>query len=174
MRIRFTLTLLLLSTLCSCGTTSVPGMVMEKKYKQKSQLEIRQMQTRTYDTKDIRMIMKAMLNVLQDDNFIIKQVNADLGFFNATKETDVEDGGERFWEEFWWGKYGTWKKNSIIDCTANISEFGDQMRVRANFQVKIMDNKGGCVLVRQIDDPEYYLKFFSKVDKGLFIEKEKI
>ncbi len=157
-----------------CGTTSVPGMVLGKKAKQKSQLEIRQMQTRTYESKDMKMIMKAMLNVLQDDDFIIKQVNTDLGFFNATKETDVEKGSERFWEEFWWGKYGTWKKNSIIDCTAHISEFGDGMRVRVNFQVKIMDNKGGCVLVRQIDDPEYYQKFFSKVDKGIFIEKEQI
>jgi len=164
----------MLLSVSGCGTTSLPGMVLEKKAKQKSQLEIRQMQTRTYETKDMKMIMKAMLNVLQDDDFIIKQVNTDMGFFNATKETDVEKGSERFWEEFWWGKYGTWKKNSIIDCTANISEFGDGMRVRVNFQVKIMDNKGGCVLVRQVDDPKYYQDFFSKVDKGIFIEKEGI
>jgi hypothetical protein len=157
-----------------CGTTSVPGMVLGKKVKQKSQLEIREMQTRTYQTKDVKMIMKAMLNVLQDENFIIKQVNMDLGFFNATKETDVENGGEKFWETFWWGKYATYKKNSIIECTANISEFGDGMKVRVNFQVKVMDNKGGCVLVRDIDDPAYYQNFFSKVDKGIFIEKEEI
>jgi hypothetical protein len=171
---KLVITLLCLSIVAGCGVTSVPGMVLEKKVKQKSQLEIREMQTRTYDTKDLKMIMKAMLNVLQDDDFIIKQVNMDLGFFNATKETDVEKGGERFLEEFWWGKYGTWKKNSIVDCTANVSDFGEQMKVRVNFQVKILDNKGGCVLVRQVDNPEYYQNFFSKVDKGIFIEKEKI
>jgi hypothetical protein len=154
-----------------CGTASVPGMVLSKKHKQKSPIEIREMQTRLYDTTDTKMLMKAMLNVLQDDNFIIKQVNVEMGLFNATKETDVESGGERFWQTFWWGKaYATYRKNSIVDCTSNVSEFGDRMRVRANFQVKIMDNKGGCVLVQEIDDPEYYQKFFAKVDKGIFIE----
>ena len=88
---------------------------------------------------------------------------------------DVEKGNEKFWQTFWWGKaYATYKKNQIIDVTANISEFGEEMRVRVNFRVKVMNNKGGVVIVRQVDDPEYYQKFFSKVDKGIFIEKEKI
>ncbi len=166
---------LLLLMESGCGTASVPGMVLSKKDKQKTQLEIREMQTRTYQTKDKQLDKKAMLNVLQDDDYIIEQVNLDLGFFNAQKEVDVEDGGEKFWETFWWGKaYATHKKNKIIDVTANISEFGEEMRVRVNFRVKIMNNKGGVVIVRQVDNPEYYQKFFSKVDKGIFIEKEKI
>ena len=120
------------------------------------------------------MIMKAMLNVLQDDNFIVKQVNPEMGFFNATKEFSVEDAGEKFWNTFWSGKNATYKKNSIIECTTNISEFGNEMKVRANFQVKVLDNKGGIVLVKVIDDPIYYQNFFAKVDKGIFIEKEKL
>lgn len=158
-----------------CGTTSMPGMLLDKDSPQKTQLEIRQMQTRTYQTKDKTLVMKAMLNVLQDDDYIIEQVNMDLGFFNAQKEVDVEDSGEKFWQTFWWGKaYATYKKNQIIDATANISEFGDEMRVRVNFRVKVINNKGGVEIVRQIDNPEYYQKFFSKVDKGIFIEKEQI
>jgi len=158
-----------------CGTPSAPGMLLEKKTEQKTQLEIRQMQTRTYQVKDKTLVMRAMLNVLQDDDFIIEQVNLDLGFFNAQKEVDVENAGEKFWETFWWGKaYATYNKNQIIDATANISEFGEEMRVRMNFRVKIMNNKGGVELVRQIDHPDYYQKFFTKVDKGIFIEKEKI
>jgi len=150
-------------------------MLLDKKAPQKTQLEIRQMQTRTYEIKDRKLVMKAMLNVLQDDDFIIEQVNMDLGFFNAQKEVDVENAGEKFWQTFWWGKaYATYKKNQIIDVTANISEFGDDMRVRVNFRVKVMNNKGGVELVRQIDNPQYYQEFFSKVDKGIFIEKEKI
>ena len=166
---------LFLMTQSGCGTASVPGMVLSEKHKQKTQLEIRQMQTRTYQTKDNQLVMKAMLNVLQDDNYIIEQVNLDLGFFNAQKEVDVEDEGEKFWQTFWWGKaYATYQKNQVIDVTANISEFGEEMRVRVNFRVKVMNNRGGVVIVSQIDDPEYYQKFFSKVDKGIFIEKEKL
>ncbi len=168
------LTLFLLA-FSGCGTTSVPGMVLSKKDKQKSQLEIREMQTRTFQTKDNQLVMKAMLNVLQDDDYIIEQINIEMGFFNAQKEVDVEEGDEKFWQRFWWGKaYATYKKNQIIDVTANVSDFGEEMRVRVNFRVKVMDNKGGVVIVRQVDDPEYYQKFFSKVDKGIFIEKEKI
>lgn len=168
------LTLLLLA-FSGCGTASLPGMVLSKNDKQKTQLEIREMQTRTYQTKDKQLVMKAMLNVLQDDDYIIEQINLDMGFFNAQKEVDVEDGGEKFWQTFWWGKaYATYKKNQIIDVTANISDFGEEIRVRANFRVKVMNNKGGVVIVRQIDDPQYYQEFFSKVDKGIFIEKEKI
>jgi len=166
---------LMLLMASGCGTTQMPGMLLDKKAPQKTQLEIRQMQTRTYEIKDRKLVMKAMLNVLQDDDFIIEQVNMDLGFFNAQKEVDVENAGEKFWQTFWWGKaYATYKKNQIIDVTANISEFGDDMRVRVNFRVKVMNNKGGVELVRQIDNPQYYQEFFSKVDKGIFIEKEKI
>ena len=42
-----------------------------------------------------------MLDVLQDDNYIIKQVNVDMGFFNASKEANAENGLEKFWQTFW-------------------------------------------------------------------------
>jgi len=165
---------LFLMTQSGCGITEVPGMVLGGKQKQKTQLEIRQMQARTYETDDATMVVKAMLNVLQDDDYIIEQVNMDLGFFNASKEANAEDKLEKAWDTFWWGGMATYKKNSIIDCTANVSQHGDTVRVRANFRIKFMNNRGGVEYVGQIDDPEYYQKFFSKVDKGIFIEKEKL
>jgi len=165
---------LLLLVAYGCGITSVPGMVTSKKNKQKSQLEMRQMQTRTYDTNGVEIVMKAMLNVLQDDDYIIEQVNVNMGFFNASKEANAEDGLQKFWETFWWGGAATYRKNSIIDCTANVSVFGNETKVRANFRIKLMNNRGGVEFVGQIDDPKFYQEFFSKVDKGIFIEKEKI
>jgi hypothetical protein len=54
----------------------------------------------------------------------------------------------------------------------NISEFGKQSKVRANFQVKILDNQGRAVEVYQVEDPKYYQDFFMKVDKGIFIQKQ--
>ncbi|GAI61824.1 unnamed protein product, partial [marine sediment metagenome] len=42
-----------------------------------------------------------------------------------------------------WGQaYATYSKNQIIDATANISKFGDEMRVRVNFRVKVMNISG--------------------------------
>jgi hypothetical protein len=146
---------------------------------QGTQLQMREFQTRTYETNDTKMVMKAMLNVLQDDGFIIKNATLDLGILSAEKSTDIENAGEVFGQYFGKAMLGAafesrWKKASIIECTSNISEYGKQTRVRVNFQMKIMDNKGGIVDVKQLEDMKYYQDFFSKVDKGIFIQKEKL
>jgi len=141
---------------------------------QKTQLQMREFQTRSYETNDAKMVMKAVLNVLQDDSFIVKNAQLDLGLLAAEKSIDVESASEAFWAKFWAGHYATYKKASIVECTANVSEFGKQTRVRINFQMKTLDNKGGIVDVKQIDDEKYYQEFFAKVDKGVFIQKEKL
>jgi len=140
----------------------------------KTQLQIREFQTRTFETNDIKMVMKALLNVLQDEGFIVKHASVELGLLNATKEVDIENKGEAVLLILLVGADARWKKNSIIECTGNVSEFGNQMRVRVNFQMKVMDNKGNVIKVGQIEDAKYYQDFFSKVDKGVFIQKEKL
>ena len=118
--------------------------------------------------------MKAVLNVLQDDGYIVKNASVDLGFLSATKEGNVLDKGEAFWMTFLAGQNARYKKNSIIEATANVSEFGTDCRVRVNFQIKVMDNAGNVMDVRRIDDSKFYEDFFAKVDKGIFIQKEKL
>ena len=161
----FGLSVVLCVFLSGCASTPAP---------QKTQLEIREFQTRSYTTSDSKMVLKAVLNVLQDDGYIVKNASAELGLLNATKEYNVEQGGEAFWSTFWFGQNAHWKKNSIIEATANVTEFGAECRVRVNFQVKIMDNRGAVMDVRQIEDQKFYQEFFAKVDKGVFIQKEKI
>ena len=39
---------------------------------QKTQLQIIEFQTRTFQVKDQKLVLKAMLNVLQDDGYIVK------------------------------------------------------------------------------------------------------
>jgi hypothetical protein len=45
---------------------------------EQTQLQIREIQTRTYDTHDTKAVLKTMLNVLQDDGFIVTEANTDL------------------------------------------------------------------------------------------------
>lgn len=150
------------------------GCVTTNKVPPKTQLQIREFQTKTFDTNDMKMVMKAMLNVLQDDGFIVKNAVLDLGLLSAMKELDVENKGEAFMAAFFAGQQARWKKNQIIEATANVSEFGNQTKVRVTFQTKILDNKGDVIKVEQIENLEYYQNFYSKVDKGIFIQKEKI
>lgn len=140
----------------------------------KTQLEIRQFQTRNFDTKDVRLVMKSLLNVLQDDGYVVKNVALDLGFISANKEEDVEDGSERFFARATRGGQARWVKNELIEATLNVTEFGDTTRVRTNFQRKVFDNQGVVVTIQQITDEQFYQEFFTKVDKGIFIQGQDI
>ena len=157
------LTLLLLS---SCATTNVQP--------QKTQLQIREFQTRTFDVSDSKLVMKAMINVLQDDGYIIENANADLGLITASKETDIESGWQKFFATLGEGNQARWSKNFIIESSSNISQFGNQTKVRVNFRGRILDNRGGILEVSQIEDEQFYRDFFSRVDKAIFIQKENI
>ena len=151
---------------CGCATSGQAP--------QKTQLEIREFQTRAYDTDSLKMVMKAMINVLQDDGYILKNADLELGILTATKEMDVESKGEAFVLSVFGGDNARWKKNSIVEAAGNITQYGKQCRVRMNFQLKVMDNKGNVMEVKQITDEKHYQDFFAKVDKGIFIEKEKL
>ena len=156
------------------ATLALMGCITTQPAIKKSQLQIREFQTRSYDTKDLKMVMKAVMHTLQDDGYIVKQANVDLGLLTAQKEIDVENKGEAFLLTLFAGSGARYKKNSIIEASANISEFGTQTRVRINFQMKVLDNKGGVMTVQQVEDPKFYQDFFSKVDKAVFLAKEKI
>jgi hypothetical protein len=150
----------------------VLGACMSAPPPQKTQLEIRQLQTRSYDTKDVKMVIKAVMHALQDDNFMIKQANVELGLLTAQKEVEV--GGSSFTVFLGRSSDQRVPNNAITEASANISEFGDQTRVRINFQYKVVDNKGVTMEVERIEKAEFYQQFFSKVDKAVFLGKEKV
>ena len=152
--------------LCGCATNKMTPPT--------TQLQIREFQTRSYETKDVKMVMKAALNVLQDDGYIVKNAEAELGLITATKEVDVQNTGEAVLMVLLAGVNARYSKNEIIECSCNISEFGEQTRVRVNFQMKRVNNKGEVEAVKQIDDATYYQTFFSKMDKSIFIQKENL
>jgi len=144
---------------------------------QKTQLEKRQIQTREYDSTDKAMVMKAMLNVLQDEGFIVSNANPLLGFISGEKDFDINDRSIDIENEF-----GV-KKNAInwagvciavVDSTANVTEYGKQIRVRVNFKRKLLNVYGNAQSIVEIDDENYYQRFFAEVDKAIFLQKQKI
>jgi len=141
-----------------------------------TQLELRQMQTREYPAPKggTRKVMKAVINTLQDEGFMIKNADKELGFITAQKESDVQDEWESFFAHLSAGNNNParYKKNAIIECSAHISEFGKDVRVRLVFQKKVVDNLGGTVAVFQLHEGTFYQQFFSKIDKGIFIERQ--
>ncbi|MDF2549405.1 MAG: hypothetical protein K0S07_472 [Chlamydiales bacterium] len=137
-----------------------------------SQMELRQIQTKSFNSVDMKNVMKVMLSVLQDDGYIVKNANLDLGLISATKEMSVESRKEKTLSLMVNGEQARWKKNAQIEVSATVNSFGSDVKVRVNFQKKVIDNIGAPVSVDQVLDPEMYLDFFNKVSKGLFIEGE--
>ncbi len=155
----------------SCVAVMLPTACHQPKIAM-TQLQIRQMQTRTYPIRDTKRALKAVLNVLQDEAYIPRQADLNLGYIHAVKEVDITKGSEEFWSKFWKGRDARWQKNSILDCAANVTEIKDGMRLRVNFQVKLLNNKGEVITVQAIEDPVFYQNFLQKVDKGVFLERQ--
>lgn len=52
----------------------------------KSQFEIREIQTHVYDTSNVNSVMKAAINTLQDEGYIILNIEDELGYIRAKRE----------------------------------------------------------------------------------------
>jgi hypothetical protein len=142
-----------------------------------TQLEKRQFQTRTYETADKPLVMKAMLNVLQDEGFIVYNANPLLGFIYGVKDFDTSDPNIDISKEFGLSKARlNWNgvKVATVETTANVTEYGKSMRVRVNFKRKLLNIYGNAQFIDDINDENYYQDFFSKVDKAIFLQKQKI
>ena len=72
--------LLCLLSLAGCATTTPTNIAGAG-----TQLEIRQIQTRQYDTLDKAMTMRSVIATLQDLGFTIDQADAELGTITATR-----------------------------------------------------------------------------------------
>ncbi|MFA6916718.1 MAG: hypothetical protein WC222_10010 [Parachlamydiales bacterium] len=138
----------------------------------KTQLEIRQIQSRDFDTCDQKLVMKSMMNVLQDDGYIIKNAVSDLGLLSAEKDIDVTNSLHVFLACM--GGEGRWNKHSVLEASANVTAYENTVRVRINFQTKTFDNFGAVSSVEQVHDLGFYQEFFDKVHKGIFLQKENL
>lgn len=142
-----------------------------------TQLEKRQFQTRTYSSTDKSLVMKAMLNVLQDEGFIVYNANPLLGFIYGVKDFDTSDPNIDISKEFGLSKSRlNWNgvKVATIETTANVTEYGKNMKVRVNFKRKLLNIYGNAQFIDDVNDEKYYQEFFSKVDKAIFLQKQKI
>ena len=164
------LTLSVLFILGGCSSTDKPASTEGM-----SQLEIRQLQSRSYSGTGEKTVMKAVIAALQDEGFIISTANQELGLITASMEVNDEDKGSKQWVELWYGKgMGNYQTTRRYDASATVQAKDEDIRVRINITAKAMTNSGGIIWSQTVADPAFYQAIFSKIDKSLFLEKEKI
>ncbi len=142
-----------------------------------AQLEKRQFQTRDYASSDKAFVMKAILNALQDDGYIVYNANPLLGFIYGVKDFDTSDSDIDISKEFGLTKTRlnlNGIKVATIEVTANVTEYGNTMKVRINFRRKLLNTYGNAQFIDDVDDKEFYEDFYKKVDQALFLQKQKV
>ena len=146
-------TVLFCLSLITCLPTFAKGKAPEP-----TALELRQMQTRSYEIKDKKELMEAIVNVLQDRDYLINESSYNLGVISGYKECK---------EGYRYVRYET---------SVQINELKkDNYKVRTNFIKKNITPTGETTTQIDVKNPEeFYREFFSQLDKSLFIESQGI
>ena len=141
-----------------------------------TQLQIRSLQTRTYEGANTSKILRVALAVLQDDGFVVKNANSDLGLLSASKnlhEKTVDDSETAFMKGFFGIGSVSTQKWSTIEATVTVTPFGAKTRVRLSARLTAISSNGSSNY-EALTDADYYQNFFTKLEKGLFIERQKL
>ncbi len=145
-----------------------------KKLPEKTTLELRNIQTYLFDTPNEMLVTRAVINTLQDNGFIIQDVEPELGYIRAKKEVKLKrtDKGRvsLYCAEF--AYYGILTglsfginapfliiptmhmKNElalhtvIFDPNVNIEKLGRKTKVRFTVIEKILENGDGYTTVK--------------------------
>lgn len=149
-----------------------------------SPLELRQVQSRSYSDCDTRMVLKSVLATLQDEGFAVRTADSNLGFITATRDT-LREADPGLKAARWTAAVFTYglallipsPKGQIrqLDGTAHVEELGGgEVRLRVSFQLRVLDEHGRVRELRDVTDPLVYQAFLAKVDKSLFLQREKL
>ncbi len=167
---RILFVLIAISILSACAKTPKPP-----EQAQFTQLQIREMQTREYDSVSQKDVMKSVISALMDEGFIINATDNELGLITAAKETYALDESTKSIAEFNYGAgSGTYQTTLRSEASSIVNKHGDVIRVRITIVQKAVSNAGGNIWSQPLLDAQVYQGIFSKVDKSVFLEKEKI
>lgn len=146
--------------------------------------ELRAIQTRSYDIQSSQAMLKVVLDVLQDDGFIVDYAHTEMGILHATKTiSGTSDTLFNVTGNFFPGAAGQRANGATarIEATANVTSLAKGTKVRISLQrvnnvlvgfygyysSPIVDTQGGPIV-----DAKIYQEFFAKLDRGLFLQKQ--
>jgi hypothetical protein len=148
----------------------------------KGPLELRQAQSRIFETTDSRLVLKAALGVLQDQGFVIRQADAELGLVTAVREWRSRQPNRGLRVLKWAAAVPTYGASlllptgstefSAIEANVNVTPEAGRTRVRISLVSRIIDKEGAVKSVHPVDDPNTYQSLLAGLDKAVFLERE--
>jgi hypothetical protein len=145
-------------------------------------LEVRQAQTRTFEKADARLVLKAVVSVLQDQGFVIRQAESEIGLVTAVTEWRSGRRNEGLRVLKWVAALPTWgvslllpagrNEFSAIEAVVNVVPDAERTRVRLSLTARVTDDKGGVRRVSRVEDPACYQRLLAGLDRAVFLERE--
>ena len=116
-----------------------------------SQLKLRSMQTRAFDTSEKERMLRTVISTLQDLGYIVNEANEVIGTVSA-RTTDI--------------KYELFDKKKLpLLITVTVRPKGEtQLLVRANAQFN----------QKAVKDPLVYQNFFNVLEKSIFLTAHEV
>jgi hypothetical protein len=143
-------------------------------------LEMRQLQTRYFDTKNEQEVLMSSAGLLQDLGFNIDESETSLGFILGTKDRDATDAGQIAGAVVMAALFGVYMSTDdhqiMRACivTHPLGQAKEKIAVRVTFQRIVWNTQGQISKKEGIVIPEIYQEFFSKLSKAVFLEANQI
>jgi hypothetical protein len=162
------------------GCASAPRPAAESLFT--SALQVRQAQSRTFETPDQRLVLKAVLNVLQDEGFVIREANAELGVVAAVKEWRSRQANQGLRIAKWIAAPMTYGATLLIpsgkteftavEANVNVTQEAARTRVRISLVSRVTDKQGRVQGVTPVEDGLVYQGLLARLDKAVYLQQE--
>jgi len=139
-----------------------------------SQVQTRMLQTREFDDQKALNGMKAVSAALQDEGYTVETLNVDIGLITAKRVIDDVDRELKNWQVAMFGFAKDYRAARSWTVTANIAEIGGKLRIRISLVEQELSETGGVMYSQQVTDKEPYQTLFSKIDKSVFLQRNKL
>ena len=147
----------------------------------KTASDLRNMQTRHFDTLATDHVMQAGLQVLQDLGFTVIETSEKSGLLVGTKQRSAEETGQiaegialSIILTLISGQYYTpiYDEEQTIYAIIVVSPLQDseQTEVRASFERRLINNHKQLWRTEFVTDMEIYQEFFAKMSSAVFLE----
>lgn len=168
------LSLVLAGILAGCA--SIPQDILQLS---PESLKERQLQTRRFETEDEAKLLSASAALLQDLGFTLNKSVTSLGVITASKDRSAVEAGQVVLAVLLSilaqqnVPYDETQKMRVSVVTQPLGD-GKSTAVRVTFQRIVWNTHKQISKREQLNDPEIYQEFFSKLSKAVFLEAHQL
>ncbi len=160
--------------LSACNQT-IPKSALELS---KDSFELRQLQTRSFNTGDEKTLLTSGAGVLQDLGFNIDESETSLGVIVGSKDRDATEAGQVAGAVvialLGGGAVPIDREQKIRASLITRPNGKKRTNLRITLQRIVWNTQGEISKTESITDPKIYQEFYSKLSKAVFLEAHKI